>query len=75
MKRSLAKTWFEEWAPKGRLYGIVLDGLWLHVGDPTARDEAEKIYTDLLASQKKRLINQGQIPLFLRQISCFICNI
>lgn len=42
-KRSLAKTWFEEWAPNNRLYGIVLEGKWLHVGDPEARDEAEKI--------------------------------
>ena len=40
-KRSLAKTWFEDWAPKGRLFGIVLEGAWLHVGDPKSRDEAE----------------------------------
>ena len=25
----------------GRLYGCVLDGDWMHVGDPQARDEAE----------------------------------
>ncbi len=43
VKRSLAKTWFEDFAPNGRLYGIVLEGQWLHVGDPIARDEAEKI--------------------------------
>ena len=48
-KRSLAKTWFEEWSPKKRLYGIVLEGKWLHVGDPKARDDAEKIYNDYLA--------------------------
>lgn len=54
-KRSLAKTWFEEWAPKGRLYGIVLDGMWLHVGDPAARDEAEKIFTDHINSKEKNM--------------------
>lgn len=26
---------------RGRLYGLVLDGLWMHVGDPAARDAAE----------------------------------
>jgi MurNAc alpha-1-phosphate uridylyltransferase len=26
---------------KGRLYGIRLDGVWIHVGTPQARDEAE----------------------------------
>ena len=26
---------------KGRLYGIRLDGVWIHVGTPEARDEAE----------------------------------
>lgn len=26
---------------KGRLFGTVLDGVWIHVGTPTARDEAE----------------------------------
>jgi MurNAc alpha-1-phosphate uridylyltransferase len=24
-----------------RLFGGVLDGFWMHVGDPAARDEAE----------------------------------
>lgn len=43
-KKSLAKTWFNEWIPRGRLYGIVLEGKWLHVGDPKARDEAEEIF-------------------------------
>jgi MurNAc alpha-1-phosphate uridylyltransferase len=28
-------------AAKGRLYGVVMDGFWMHVGDPGARDEAE----------------------------------
>jgi N-acetyl-alpha-D-muramate 1-phosphate uridylyltransferase len=41
VKRSMNKDWFEDWAPKGRLFGLVLDGPWLHVGDPQARDEAE----------------------------------
>jgi N-acetyl-alpha-D-muramate 1-phosphate uridylyltransferase len=41
IKRSMNKDWFEDWAPKGRLFGLVLDGPWLHVGDPQARDDAE----------------------------------
>lgn len=41
MKRSLARTWFEDWAPRGRLHGVALDDMWLHVGDPAARDAAE----------------------------------
>jgi N-acetyl-alpha-D-muramate 1-phosphate uridylyltransferase len=40
-KRSMNKDWFEDWSPKGRLFGLVLDGPWLHVGDPKARDDAE----------------------------------
>jgi MurNAc alpha-1-phosphate uridylyltransferase len=28
-------------AAQGRLYGCVLDGDWMHVGDPQARDQAE----------------------------------
>lgn len=34
--------------PKGRAYGVPLDGFWMHVGDPAARNEAEAI----LARQK-----------------------
>jgi len=30
-----------EMAKRGRLHGVVTEGLWMHVGDPTARDEAE----------------------------------
>jgi N-acetyl-alpha-D-muramate 1-phosphate uridylyltransferase len=41
VKRSMNKDWFEDWAPNGRLFGLVLDGAWLHVGDPQARDDAE----------------------------------
>ncbi len=31
-----------EWAAQGRLHGGVLNGDWMHVGDPQARDDAEK---------------------------------
>ncbi len=27
---------------RGRAFGVVLDGFWMHVGDPVARDEAEE---------------------------------
>lgn len=27
----------------GRLYGVTLDGMWMHVGDPAALDEAERL--------------------------------
>ena len=37
---SLSGLWRQS-AAKGRLYGCVLDGDWMHVGDPQARDEAE----------------------------------
>jgi MurNAc alpha-1-phosphate uridylyltransferase len=40
-KRSLNRTWFDEWSPRGGLFGLVLEGDWLHVGDPAARDAAE----------------------------------
>jgi MurNAc alpha-1-phosphate uridylyltransferase len=36
----LAPTFFEA-AARGRLYGVRLDGLWLHVGTPEAISEAE----------------------------------
>ena len=36
----LAPTFFEA-AARGRLYGVRLDGLWLHVGTPEAIAEAE----------------------------------
>jgi MurNAc alpha-1-phosphate uridylyltransferase len=26
---------------KGRLYGAVMDGFWMHVGDPAAREATE----------------------------------
>lgn len=47
VKRSLARTWFDEWGPQGRLFGLALDGPWLHVGDPQARIEAEARLTSL----------------------------
>jgi MurNAc alpha-1-phosphate uridylyltransferase len=37
---SLSPLWRKS-AAKGRLFGRVLDGDWMHVGDPQARDEAE----------------------------------
>ena len=37
---SLSPLWRAS-ASEGRLYGCVLDGDWMHVGDPQARDEAE----------------------------------
>ncbi|RZJ30568.1 MAG: nucleotidyltransferase family protein [Brevundimonas sp.] len=37
---SLSQFWRRS-AAAGRLYGCVLDGDWMHVGDPRARDEAE----------------------------------
>ncbi len=30
-----------EMAARGRLHGAVMDGVWMHVGDPAARDAAE----------------------------------
>jgi MurNAc alpha-1-phosphate uridylyltransferase len=30
-----------EMAAQGRLYGEVMEGVWMHVGDPAARDAAE----------------------------------
>ena len=37
---SLSPLWRAS-AAAGRLYGCVLEGDWMHVGDPQARDEAE----------------------------------
>ncbi|MBU2168743.1 MAG: nucleotidyltransferase family protein [Alphaproteobacteria bacterium] len=37
---SLSGLWRRS-AAEGRLFGCVLDGDWMHVGDPGARDEAE----------------------------------
>jgi MurNAc alpha-1-phosphate uridylyltransferase len=38
---SLSRIW-RRLAPLGRLHGVVLDGAWMHVGDPAARDVAER---------------------------------
>lgn len=38
---SLYPLWVEQ-AAAGRLHGVVLDGDWMHVGDPAARDAAER---------------------------------
>ena len=35
---------FQHWmamAARGRLHGVAVDGVWMHVGDPAARDAAE----------------------------------
>ena len=37
---SLSQLWRKS-AAAGRLYGLVMDGDWMHVGDPQSRDEAE----------------------------------
>lgn len=37
---SLATIW-RRLAPQGRVHGVVLDGFWMHVGDPQARNAAE----------------------------------
>lgn len=37
---SLMRVW-RPLAEQGRLGGVVLDGFWMHVGDPAARDAAE----------------------------------
>jgi MurNAc alpha-1-phosphate uridylyltransferase len=37
---SLTPSW-RRLADQGRLYGAVLDGFWMHVGDPAARRDAE----------------------------------
>lgn len=37
---SLSGVW-RRLAAEGRLHGVVFDGLWMHVGDPEARVEAE----------------------------------
>jgi MurNAc alpha-1-phosphate uridylyltransferase len=48
---AIIETWapgphgmFPHWmhfARKGRLHGVVAEGLWMHVGDPAAREAAE----------------------------------
>ena len=38
---------FDEAIAKGRLFGVVLDGLWLHVGTPSAIEDAETAITQV----------------------------
>lgn len=42
---SLTRVW-RRLAEQGRLYGQVLDGFWMHVGDPASRAEAEAKLAD-----------------------------
>jgi MurNAc alpha-1-phosphate uridylyltransferase len=37
---SLSRIWRQS-APQGRLHGVLMEGDWMHVGDPAARDVAE----------------------------------
>ena len=37
----LEGPFWADWAAQGRLYGSLMDGDWMHVGDPTARETAE----------------------------------
>ncbi len=46
---SLNRVWNRALA-EGRLYGLVLDGTWMHVGDPVALQEAERLMADGAAS-------------------------
>ena len=41
---SLTRVW-RRLAAEGRLFGVVFDGFWMHVGDPQARDAAERRLT------------------------------
>lgn len=43
---SLTRVW-RPMAAEGRLYGVVLDGFWMHVGDPASRDAAEAKLRDV----------------------------
>ena len=42
---SLNRLW-DKAMQAGRLYGIRHDGLWMHVGDPQALADAEKVLKD-----------------------------
>lgn len=46
-RHSVFVHWMEM-AKRGRLYGVVTPGEWMHVGDPTARDSAEARMTSAL---------------------------
>lgn len=47
---SLSPLWRKS-AEAGRLFGCVLEGDWMHVGDPGARDEAEARLSGLSAAE------------------------
>jgi MurNAc alpha-1-phosphate uridylyltransferase len=44
----LTGPYWAEWAADDRLHGAVMEGAWMHVGDPAARDVAEAILTKAL---------------------------
>lgn len=46
---SLNRVW-DRALGEGRLFGLVLDGTWMHVGDPEALREAERLMADGAAS-------------------------
>jgi MurNAc alpha-1-phosphate uridylyltransferase len=37
----LSGPFWADWAAEGRLFGAIMEGDWMHVGDPAARDAAE----------------------------------
>jgi MurNAc alpha-1-phosphate uridylyltransferase len=37
---SLSPIW-RRLSEEGRVHGVVMDGFWMHVGDPVSRDAAE----------------------------------
>ena len=50
---SLAPIW-RELAQAGRLHGAVMEGFWMHVGDPAAREAAEAVLPPLGEVPAKR---------------------
>lgn len=46
---SLNRVWDRALA-EGRLFGLVLEGTWMHVGDPAALRDAERLIADASAS-------------------------
>ncbi len=45
----LKGPFWADWAASGRLYGVIMEGEWMHVGDPAARDVAETRLRDTAA--------------------------
>ena len=45
-KFSRNRIW-DETLKRGKAFGHVMAGFWMHVGDPKARDEAEAILKDV----------------------------